>query len=66
MRGQVPDVYDMWSEHDAERERELAKYPKCDLCGAIMDEVYYKIEGRKMCKSCMEELYEVEVEIDDM
>ena len=62
----VPDNYDMWQRHEDEREREIAKYPTCDLCGASMVKVYYNINNRKMCKNCMKELYEVEVEIDDM
>ena len=61
----IPDNYDLWKQHEAERERELAKYPVCELCGEILDSVYYEINNKRMCESCMKELYEREVELDD-
>ena len=60
----VPDMYDMWEMHDMQREMELARCPKCDMCDSIMDEFYYEIDGRMICKECLDDMYQREVVID--
>lgn len=48
------DVYDMWKSHDAEREREQEKLPKCCYCGArITDDYFYFIDEEVVCEKCL-------------
>jgi len=52
----VPDNYDAFVEHDAEQQGWLATLPKCVECGdPIQDEVYYEIDNRCWCPSCMDD-----------
>lgn len=54
----IPDNLDRWERHDAEQERELQKLPKCDKCGApLQDEYYYEIEGECICEKCLNKHY---------
>jgi formylmethanofuran dehydrogenase subunit E len=58
------DNYDLWEQHDRERERELQKLPKCDECMEhIQDDHYYVIGGEKICPACLDAYYRVEIEI---
>ena len=59
------DNYDLWGNHDRERERELQKLPKCDECGEpIQDDHYYQIGNQKICPGCLENYYRVENDIE--
>lgn len=50
----IPDNYDMWSRHDAEKEAELDKLPECSECGEkIQDEYAYYINDEWICERCM-------------
>lgn len=49
------DNYDLWEQHDRERERELQKLPKCDECGErIQDDYLYEINGELVCIECLD------------
>ena len=49
--------------HDAEKEEQLARLPKCDHCKhRIQDEYLYEIEGYLLCEDCMKELYRKDIE----
>ena len=51
----LPDYEDLRLEYEAEQERKLAKYPKCDICGEpITDDRFYEIDGDYYCIDCME------------
>jgi formylmethanofuran dehydrogenase subunit E len=52
---EIPDNYDMWAEHDAEQERELAKLPVCYECGEpIQAEECYEINDELICPECLD------------
>jgi len=52
----IPDNYDRWAEHDAERQRELDRLPECCECGnPIQDEHCYEINDELICPDCMEQ-----------
>ena len=45
--------------YDRQRAAELDKLPKCSECEEpIQDERFYLVEGKKYCKSCMEDFKE--------
>lgn len=39
---------------DAEQERLLARYPKCDMCGERVTDKLYTIKGKIYCPDCLE------------
>lgn len=50
------DYNDLFERHEAERERTLSRYPKCDSCGeSITDDTYYRINGNIYCKECLDD-----------
>ena len=50
------DNYDLFRQHEAEKEEALAKRPKCSECKEhIQDEKAYLINGEWICEKCMEE-----------
>lgn len=52
--GVLLDNYDLWARHDAERERALSKFPRCEYCGeTITEDYFYVIERRTVCVSCL-------------
>lgn len=52
--GELLDNYDMFEQHDRERERELKKFPVCCSCHEpITDEHLYCIKGYFYCEDCM-------------
>lgn len=58
----IPDNYDLWARHDAEKEAELEKLPECSECGEkIQDEYAYYINGEWICERCMKD-YRKEVQ----
>lgn len=62
----VPDMYDMWKLHEDQKERELAKYPRCSECGSTITEDFcYYISGEYVCKDCIVEYYMVETPVED-
>lgn len=54
----IPDNYDLWEQHDAEQERQLAKLPVCTYCGEhIQDDYLYLINDEIMCMDCLNDRY---------
>lgn len=50
------DNYDLWTLHDAEQQKRLAKLPVCCMCGEpIQDEYYFEIEDEIYCEKCLRE-----------
>ena len=59
------DNYDLWEQHERERERELQRLPKCWDCDEhIQDDHYYMIDGKPVCPDCLENYYRVENDIE--
>jgi formylmethanofuran dehydrogenase subunit E len=49
------DNYDRWEAHDAERQRELERLPRCSECDEpIQSEHCYEINDELICPDCME------------
>lgn len=49
------DNYERLQMHDAEQEKSLEKYPKCDFCGKVIQEDHlYDIDNEIYCEECME------------
>lgn len=54
----VPDNYDAYKQHEAERESWLSKRPICECCGEpIQDDYLYEINGDILCEECMKGEY---------
>ena len=50
----MPDYNDLHERYEAEQERQLDKYPKCDCCGEpILDDYFYNIDGTYYCEQCL-------------
>lgn len=30
---------------------------ECDQCGGLIDDVYYEIDGERICEDCLDDLY---------
>lgn len=55
---QIPDNYDRWASHDAEREAQLQRLPICEKCkNPIQQEkaVYYNDQW--ICEECESEFW---------
>jgi formylmethanofuran dehydrogenase subunit E len=51
----MPDNYDQFKRHEAKRQAELDKLPKCSECGEpIQSETCYEIDGGLVCEDCLE------------
>lgn len=52
----IPDNYDRWEAHDAERQKELEKLPRCSECDEpIQTDKCYEVNGELICPDCMEQ-----------
>jgi hypothetical protein len=50
----IPDNYDIWCYHQAEKEKAEARLPVCCHCDKhIGDDFLYYIEGDIYCEECM-------------
>ena len=59
----IPDALDMFHKHDADREHELQKLPKCKECGEpIQTEYCYGDNGKYICEHCLKAYYRHSVE----
>ena len=61
----IPDNYDMWVQHEAEKERLLELLPVCEnrRCKKrIQDDYYFVIEGELLCEECAHERYRYRTE----
>lgn len=57
------DNYDLWKQHEAEKEEWLNKLPVCFECGEhIQDEYCFEINGEYICERCMNENYKKSVD----
>lgn len=60
MSNYVPDNYDLWEQHEAERQAELEKCKECAYCGEkISDEYAFHIDGEWYHRDCFESEYYV-------
>lgn len=56
------DNYDMWKEHEWEKERWLKKRPICHECGEHIQEDYaWQFNGKYICEECLNQ-HKVEIE----
>ena len=56
MSNYIPDYADLYEDYEAEQERSLRKYPKCDCCDKrILTERFYNFEGTYICEECIED-----------
>lgn len=52
----IPDYTELHAAFEADQERRLRKYPKCDCCGErITDDRFYNIEGTYICINCIDD-----------
>ena len=52
--GILADNYGLWSRWDAQKERELSRFPRCGYCGeAITEDYFYVINRTNVCESCL-------------
>lgn len=59
----IPDYNDLYAMHEAEQERRLKKYPKCDCCGEhITDDYFYNIDSTYFCEECLKDEYRKKTE----
>lgn len=59
----IPDNYDLWEAHERELERELERFPFCEICGnPIQDEHLYLINDEFICQECLERDFRKKVE----
>lgn len=50
----IPDNYDLFLQHDAEKALLLEKCPICEECGEhIQDDYYYIFDNIKICPDCL-------------
>lgn len=57
------DNYDLWEMHETEKERELARLPKCSCCGEpIKEETCIEVNGELICHGCIETYFTVWVD----
>lgn len=63
--GYIPDNYDAWCSHQSDKERRLARYPKCYLCDEpILEEKCFRIDGELICEHCIEDYIKENYEVD--
>ena len=61
-----PDMYDAFTWHEAQREKEAARRQCCDECGEpIWEDFCYYIDGNYICKDCLDRYYMVETPCED-
>ena len=59
----VPDNYERWKQHDAEKQAELDKLPVCEYCGErIQDDYYFEINDECICEDCLNDNFRKSVE----
>lgn len=59
----IPDYTELHAAFEAEQERRIEKYPKCDCCGErILEDKFFNIEGTYICENCIDDF---KVDTDD-
>jgi formylmethanofuran dehydrogenase subunit E len=56
----IPDNYDLWTNHDRRQEQQLEQLPVCEdaKCGKrIQEDRYFVIEGEILCEDCVNRRY---------
>ena len=54
--------FDRWEAH---QERQLARLPKCGICGEpIQDDHFYLINGDNVCPDCLENEFRKDVDFE--
>lgn len=54
----MPDNYGAWEAKTRREERWRSRRPRCGCCGEpIEDERAYRIDGRLICRDCLEANY---------
>ncbi len=54
----VPDNYDAYRQHEAEREKWLKSRPICVYCEEpIQDDFLYEVNGELYCEECMQKWF---------
>lgn len=55
----IPDAYNLWKDHEEEKERWLKRRPICFECGEhIQSDICYEINRKLICKDCLKNSYE--------
>ena len=58
----MPDNYSQWEWRERERERWLARCPKCTKCHEpIQDSVVLAVDGDDLCVDCINEKFGIDV-----
>lgn len=58
----IPDNYDLWEQHEQDREAEAEKCPECEYCGKkIFDAFAFHIDGEWWHESCLRNEFYTEV-----
>lgn len=59
----IPDNYDKWEQHEAEKQAEFARLPLCSCCcEPIQDDFCYQIDGEIFCEECLNEQFRKETD----
>ena len=57
------DNYDLWAIHDAKREAEREKLPRCVCCNeTIMEDTCYVINDEVICEECLNTYFRKRIE----
>lgn len=51
-----------WDDYCDYQERQFAKFPICQECGAVMTDMVYDIHGELLCEDCVNELFRTDAE----
>ncbi len=50
----IPDNYDLWKQHEAEREEALEELPRCSECDLhIQSDECYEFNDELICPDCL-------------
>jgi formylmethanofuran dehydrogenase subunit E len=59
----IPEPYQAWDQHCEQQERELQRYPICDICDEpITDDYLIEFNGDLICERCLAQHYRKPVE----
>lgn len=59
----IPDNYDLWEDHEREKEQALERLPVCEVCGnPIQGDHLYLINDEFVCPACLERDFRKDVD----